>query len=149
MKDRQEGNDSQLMRAFEESFQSKSFLPLLKEELKCKIQCRRLSKGEEEMKVQFEEQKDYQLTDEEIIKRQRRLFQNRRSAVKRKLKEKLYEEELLARIRRLETENYKKEEEKRSLAHQKDVLCFAILNHNCRLDTTFRPFSGKFVSLLK
>nr|XP_034313026.1 uncharacterized protein LOC117684540 isoform X2 [Crassostrea gigas] len=90
-----DGND-QLLRAFQESFQSQSFLPLLKEELKCKIQCRRLSKGEGEMKVQFEEQKVYQLTDEEIIKRQKRLSQNRRSAIKRKLKEKLYEEELLA-----------------------------------------------------
>lgn len=55
-----DGND-QLLRAFEESFQSQSFLPLLKEELKCKIQCRRLSKGEGEMKVQFEEQKVYQV----------------------------------------------------------------------------------------
>lgn len=55
-----DGND-QLLRAFEESFQSQSFLPLLKEELKCKIQCRRLSKGEGEMKVQFEEQKVYKV----------------------------------------------------------------------------------------
>lgn len=55
-----DGND-QLLRAFKESFQSQSFLPLLKEELKCKIQCRRLSKGEGEMKVQFEEQKVYQV----------------------------------------------------------------------------------------
>lgn len=55
-----DGND-QLLRAFQESFQSQSFLPLLKEELKCKIQCRRLSKGEGEMKVQFEEQKVYQV----------------------------------------------------------------------------------------
>lgn len=57
----QERNDQQLIRAFQESFQSKSFLPLLKEELKCKIQCRRLSNGEGEMKVQFEEQKVYQV----------------------------------------------------------------------------------------
>lgn len=55
-----DGND-QLLRAFQESFQSQSFLPLLKEELKCKIQCRRLSKGEGEMKVQFEEQKVYKV----------------------------------------------------------------------------------------
>lgn len=57
----QERNDQQLIRAFQESFQSKSFLPLLKEELKCKIQCRRVSNGEGEMKVQFEEQKVYQV----------------------------------------------------------------------------------------
>lgn len=56
---------------------------------------------------------------------------------------------LLQRIRRLETENNKKEEEKRNLAHQKAALCFVILNHNCRLNMTLRPSSGKLVSLLK
>lgn len=54
-------NDEELLKALKRSFSSRSFLPLLKEELKCKIQCRRLSEGEDEMKVQFQEKKEYQV----------------------------------------------------------------------------------------
>ncbi|XP_022318319.2 uncharacterized protein LOC111121359 [Crassostrea virginica] len=142
-------NDEELLKALKRSFSSRSFLPLLKEELKCKIQCRRLSEGEDEMKVQFQEKKEYQLSEEEIQKRERRILQNRRSANKRKVKQKQYEEELLARIRRLENEVHRKEVEKKKLAHEKNVLCLIISNHDCRQDMNLGPSSGKLVSLLK
>ncbi|XP_061182558.1 uncharacterized protein LOC133190893 [Saccostrea echinata] len=145
----QKENDEELSQAVYESYQTKSCLPLLKEELKCKIQCRRLSRGEGELKVQFEEQKVYKLTDDEVQKRNRRLLQNRLSASKRRIKDKEYEESLLARIKRLEKENLKKEKEKKLLAHQKYVLCCIMLKHNCRLKVGLRPSTKKFVSLLK
>ncbi|XP_048763817.1 chromatin assembly factor 1 subunit A-like [Ostrea edulis] len=145
----QSENDEELSKAYHESFKTRSCLPLLKEELKCKIQYRRLSRGEGEMKVEFEKQKEYKMTSEEVQKRNKRLMQNRLSAWKRRVNDKKYEEELLERIRRLEKENSKKEEEKRNLAHQKDLLCFLMSNHNCRLKLGLRPSCTKFVSLLK
>jgi hypothetical protein len=54
-------NDDELLNAYHESCKRRSCLPLLKEELKCKIQCRRLSRGEGEMKVEFEKQKEYKV----------------------------------------------------------------------------------------
>ncbi|XP_062616185.1 uncharacterized protein LOC134277906 [Saccostrea cucullata] len=145
----QKENDEKLSQAVYESYQTRSCLPLLKEELKCKIQCRRLSRGEDELKVRFEEQKVYKMTDAELQKRNRRLQQNRQSASKRRIKDKEYEESLLARIKRLEKEILKKEKEKKQLAHQKNVLYCIMLKHNCRLKVGLRPSSKKFVSLLK
>lgn len=43
-----------LLKTAKESVQIKSLLPLLKEELRSKIQSRRLSEGLEELKVDFE-----------------------------------------------------------------------------------------------
>lgn len=60
----QSENDEELSKAYHESFKTRSCLPLLKEELKCKIQYRRLSRGEGEMKVEFEKQKEYKVYNE-------------------------------------------------------------------------------------
>jgi len=49
--------DEQLNLAVLECKNSRSMLPIIKEELRCKIQNRRLTEGQEELKVMFEEPK--------------------------------------------------------------------------------------------
>lgn len=46
--------DRELVDRAEESVEKKSLLPILKDELRCKIQTKRLSQGLEELKVDFD-----------------------------------------------------------------------------------------------
>lgn len=46
--------DRELLDRAEQSVETKSLLPILKDELRCKIQTKRLSQGLEELKVDFD-----------------------------------------------------------------------------------------------
>ncbi|XP_069118385.1 cyclic AMP-dependent transcription factor ATF-3-like isoform X2 [Argopecten irradians] len=62
--------------------QSGQLTPLIKEELKYKIQSRRMEQGKGELLVQFTSPNTYQLTEEEALKSDRRRQQNRMAAKK-------------------------------------------------------------------
>ncbi|XP_060074853.1 uncharacterized protein LOC132554545 [Ylistrum balloti] len=67
-------------KAYSEFFQTGSCLPLLKQELRLKIQNRRMSEGQPELQVQFDEEKKYPLTKMELEKVELRKRHNRHSA---------------------------------------------------------------------
>ncbi|XP_060583174.1 uncharacterized protein LOC132739477 [Ruditapes philippinarum] len=93
-----ENFETEVGKAFEESVSEGSLMPLLKQELQCKIQVRRLSMGQSELVLEPEEPKVYKLTEDEIRKKQARLEQNRRSAMKSRHKARKYEQNLLKEI---------------------------------------------------
>ncbi|KAL5008587.1 hypothetical protein ScPMuIL_014168 [Solemya velum] len=69
-----------------ESLKSGRLTPLIKLELKCRIQTRRLSEGKDELDVEFTPPQKTMLTVEEKCKRLKRLQQNKEAA--RKCREK-------------------------------------------------------------
>ncbi|XP_060583176.1 uncharacterized protein LOC132739478 [Ruditapes philippinarum] len=102
-----ENFETEVGKAFEESVSEGSLMPLLKQELQCKIQVRRLSMGQSELVLEPEEPKVYKLTEDEIKKKQARLEQNRRSAKKSRHKARKHEQNLLNHIKKAMTKNTK------------------------------------------
>lgn len=103
----------------------------LKEELKAKIQTRRLSQGVGEMRVQFEPPKSYPLSPEESAKVQKRKHRNRESANKSRIKRKIHEESLCEEIRNLEKEHDQLVSEINLLRKVKETMKLKLSNHQC------------------
>lgn len=82
--------DNDLYDRAKESVARKSLLPLLKDELRLKIQTRRLSQGLDELKVDFEHKPQTPLTEKEREKQCYRKRCNRSSARKCRLKKKQF-----------------------------------------------------------
>ncbi|XP_071131287.1 uncharacterized protein [Mytilus edulis] len=80
--------DEKIVNAIKQCLEDDSCLPLIKEEIKLKIQCKRVISGEEELKVESRRPVKYLLTEEEVFKRNRRKDQNRRSAVRTRTRQK-------------------------------------------------------------
>lgn len=80
--------DPDLFNRAKESVEAKSLLPILKDEIKLKIQAKRLSQGLEELKVEFESKPQSPLTEEELEKQNHRKMHNRVSAKKCRWKKK-------------------------------------------------------------
>ena len=122
-------SEEEINNAYEESIKEKSILPILKQELRFKIQTRRLSEGQEELHTEkTEPNKVYELTEEEKEKYNRRLEQNRQSL--RKSRNKEFEHELQLR-RTYNTESSKKEmleKEKQKLLLEKQNLLKKLQN---------------------
>lgn len=59
--------EDRIHRAFEESIEQQTCLPLIKQELQCKIQCDRLSRGESELVLDEEPQKSYEVRLSKLI----------------------------------------------------------------------------------
>ena len=53
--------EERIHRAFSESIEKQSYLPLIKQELQCKIQCDRLSRGEPELVLEEERPKVFEV----------------------------------------------------------------------------------------
>lgn len=87
-------SEDEINKAYEESVKGESILPILKQELRFKIQSRRLSEGQGELKPEKSEPKVYELTEEEKQKYQRRLEQNRDSLRRARKKELEHEKQL-------------------------------------------------------
>ncbi|XP_046561993.1 basic leucine zipper transcriptional factor ATF-like 3 [Haliotis rubra] len=83
--------DQELLNAQERALASNSITPLLKQELRYKIQSRRLTEGKDELNVSCSNTStshSHELTAEEIEKRGKRKEQNRQAAKRFRLKRK-------------------------------------------------------------
>ena len=58
--------EDRIHQAYTESLEKQTVLPLIKQELQCKIQCNRLSRGEPELVLEEESPKVYEVTDRDI-----------------------------------------------------------------------------------
>ena len=54
--------EDRIHQAYTESLEKQTVLPLIKQELQCKIQCNRLSRGEPELVLEDESPKVYEVT---------------------------------------------------------------------------------------
>ncbi|XP_052068661.1 cyclic AMP-responsive element-binding protein 3-like [Mytilus californianus] len=149
-------DDEKIVGAIKQCLEDDSCLPLLKEEIKLKIQCKRVISGEEELKVEHRRPVKYLLTEEEVFKRNRRKEQNRKSAVRTRARQK-------ARIAVLEKEVNSLEEDQCSLEQTIDSLrtelqtldnlfkihkCSKVkLNSTCRLSIPLQPTVNNLVML--
>ncbi|XP_063447273.1 uncharacterized protein LOC134726787 [Mytilus trossulus] len=107
--------DKRMVYAIQQCLEDDSCLPLIKEEIKLKIQCKRVVSGEEELTVDHCRPVKYLLTEEEVFKRNRRKDQNRRSAVRTRARQK-------TRIAELEKDVNSLEEDQCSLNQTIDSL---------------------------
>lgn len=103
-------SDEDISKAYEKSVKEDSLLPILKQELRLKIQTRRLSEGQGELLPETKEPKFYELTEEEKEKYKRRLIQNRNS-LRRSRQKDIQREEMLKQT--FDTESSKEESLKR------------------------------------
>ncbi|CAG2228418.1 unnamed protein product [Mytilus edulis] len=99
-------SDEDISKAYEKSVKEDSLLPILKQELRLKIQTRRLSEGQGELLPETKEPKSYELTEEEKEKYKRRLIQNRDS-LRRSRQKDIRREEMLKQT--FDTESSKEE----------------------------------------
>ncbi|KAL3873625.1 hypothetical protein ACJMK2_036720 [Sinanodonta woodiana] len=97
--------DKSLVGATVESLKSGTLLPIIKEELKLKIQSRRLGEGKDEMEVTFEQPIKPALTDEEKRRKEKRKMKNREAANRSRAKKKNQKEQILQDKRILEERN--------------------------------------------
>ncbi|XP_063418643.1 basic leucine zipper transcriptional factor ATF-like 3 isoform X1 [Mytilus trossulus] len=103
--------------------------PLIKEELKCTIQSRRLAKGQHEMEVEFPEETKHELTEEERDKIDKRREQNRLAAQRFRDRKKTNSTSLCKKIQELEADNTQKSYEIRNLRAEKAKLQTMLYEH--------------------
>lgn len=102
----QDDEDKQLVQAVEKCFKEGSNLPIIKQELRCKIQYRRLLSGQGEITLDRENKNiHYQLTENEVLKRNRRRLQNRQSALRCREKQYIYQCKLENKVHDMEIKN--------------------------------------------
>ncbi|XP_063447465.1 uncharacterized protein LOC134727008 isoform X1 [Mytilus trossulus] len=97
--------DPDLFNCAKKSVETKSLLPILKDEIKSKIQAKRLSQGLEELKVEFESKPQSPLTEEELEKQNHRKMHNRVSAKKCRWKKKIFYSKKQQELHELEKRN--------------------------------------------
>ncbi|KAK7506513.1 hypothetical protein BaRGS_00001988 [Batillaria attramentaria] len=100
--------------AMVEALASKSLTPILKEELRCKIQLKRLQHGQDEMTPDFTK-KSSSMSLEEIVKRNKKMEQNRVSAHKSRQRQKNLEKTIQAKLEDLQKQNKWLQEQARLL----------------------------------
>ncbi|VDI67171.1 Hypothetical predicted protein [Mytilus galloprovincialis] len=110
------------------AFETGDLTHLVKEELKCTIQTRRLAKGQDELKVDFSAEVKYQLTEDEQNKIVRRREQNRMAA-RRFRKRRKQNKKTLSEIQDLERDNDVKTAEIKSLREEKETLLKLLNDH--------------------
>ncbi|XP_060062850.1 basic leucine zipper transcriptional factor ATF-like 3 [Ylistrum balloti] len=86
-------------------YQSGQLTPLIKEELKYKIQAKRMEQGKGELHVQFTAPNSFELTKEEALKSERRRQQNRVAARKFRKRQLKFAVNLDEMLQTLEAEN--------------------------------------------
>ncbi|KAK6181036.1 hypothetical protein SNE40_008980 [Patella caerulea] len=143
-RDISELQDPSLRRATFASLESGQLTPLLKEELKCRIQSRRLSEGKEELHVDFTSPSKFQPRPDEIEKLNKRREQNRRAARKFRQKKRKDGDNLMKEAEKLDTDNTSLQEEIAKLYEERNKL-EEILNdhtHKCQLVSTGQSTSA-------
>lgn len=96
-------NEEKILNATIKALSSGSLTPLIKEELRCTIQSRRLAEGKGELKVEFKSPpKKKEMTEEERVRYMKRRVQNREAAQRFRQKQKDTSDMLTAKIKRLE-----------------------------------------------
>ncbi|KAL3877730.1 hypothetical protein ACJMK2_035394 [Sinanodonta woodiana] len=130
--------------AIVKSLEIGSVMPLVKEELKLKIQSRRLSEGRGELKVEFTSPPKYEVkqerseTDNKIETRKKR---NRQSASKSRQKRKGHEESILKEVEKQQAIHANLQIEVNSLRNIKKLLQVRISKHLAKC-----PKYGKVMS---
>lgn len=112
-----------------ESVEKESILPLLKDELRCKIQTKRLSQGLDELKVEFEVKPPTPLTEEEKVRQMFRKHNNRYSAQRCRLKKKETFLQTKKELAKLEEENRQLKQQINKLEEEKDRYLSNIVSH--------------------
>lgn len=121
--------DTELFNYALESVKGDSLLPLIKDELRCKIQTKRLSRGMEELKVDFQMKPPAPLTPEEKQKQENRKLLNRESAKKCRRKKKINYQNIQQELKSLMDENKHLKENIRCIEAEKDFFLSNILRH--------------------
>ncbi|KAK3605434.1 hypothetical protein CHS0354_007516 [Potamilus streckersoni] len=121
--------DQTLERAITDSLLQGKITPLLKQELNLKIQCKRLLEGKREIVIQHEQPKTYQMSEDEILKRNRRLQQNRASANRSRGRLKNREEELMTVVNLSELNRRQLERKREGYVKYKNEIKAILLNH--------------------
>mgnify|MGYP003571967726 CR=1 FL=1 len=121
--------NSYLLNATMEALQTGNLAPIIKEELKYTIQSRRLTKGQDELTVDFQKEVKYELTEEEKEKVVRRKEQNKEAAKRFRTKKKTEMKLLSQRIQALETDNRMKDTEINRLRTEKAKLQTLLQQH--------------------
>ncbi|CAC5370385.1 ATF3 [Mytilus coruscus] len=124
-------DDEKMVEAVKQCLEDDSCLPLIKEEIKLKIQCKRVISGEEELKVEHRQPVKYLLTEEEVFKRNRRKEQNRRSAVRTRARQKARIAELEKDVSSLEEDQCSLEQTIGSLRTELQTLENMLKIHKC------------------
>ncbi|XP_041355214.1 uncharacterized protein LOC121372761 [Gigantopelta aegis] len=125
--------DDELLFAHEESQRSGSIIPLLKQELKCKIQSRRLTEGKEELSLTESTSsiQSTKLSAEEMERKRRRRDQNRRAAKTFRQKEKERIDHIQQEIEVLEQKNGLLRRKLSDLGNERNDLVLALRTHMC------------------
>lgn len=122
--------DEKIFEAVNEALTSGSLTPLIKEELKCAIQSRRLKEGKNELKVEFSsEPKTFELSEEEVVKVENRRVQNRVAAQRFRERQKQKADELQRKCHRIESHNTQLRYELKKLREQKEHLRKSLEDH--------------------
>ena len=119
----------ELFNRAKESVETASLLPLLKDELRCKIQTKRMSQGLEELKVDFHIKPPMPLTSEETKRQNSRKEDNRYSAKKCRSKKKLFQTAIQQELRQLLEENRDLKESLRCIELEKDRYISKLVQH--------------------
>ncbi|XP_067681944.1 cyclic AMP-dependent transcription factor ATF-3-like isoform X2 [Haliotis asinina] len=121
--------DKRVVSAAREAIQSGSLIPLLKEELWCKIQTRRLSEGQGELTLPSTPPVTSKLTPDDIEKRFLRRQQNKNAARRFRAKEKIKGHQLQQKISRLEEDRVSLEALRKNLRQEKMGLVSKLREH--------------------
>ncbi|KAK6170546.1 hypothetical protein SNE40_018917 [Patella caerulea] len=108
-------SDQNLIRAIQQTIEQGSILPILKEEIKTKIQVRRYSRGLTELKIEPESHRTSQLSKDEVEQIESRKQNNRKASKKHRLRQKDYVDYLEKRFLNLASENCVLQEQKKEL----------------------------------
>lgn len=121
----------------------------IKNELRAKIQQRRISEGQDELKVVFEPPKTYELTPEEREKVQKRKHRNRQSANQSRINRQKKLERLITDEKQLSAENQRLRADVGALKKMKMRLEAVVQNHEARCNMKDNTSTGYFTNLLK
>lgn len=119
----------ELFNRAKESVETASLLPLLKDELRCKIQTKRMSQGLEELKVDFQIKPPMPLTCEERRRQDSRKKNNRYSAKKCRSKKKEFLTGKQQELRQLLEKNRELRESIRSIESEKEYYISKLVQH--------------------
>ncbi|XP_052769214.1 uncharacterized protein LOC128209284 isoform X2 [Mya arenaria] len=138
------GLDFNVMEATLASIESQSLTPLVKEELKLRIQTKRLAAGKKELpKTVFKEPEKYELTAEEEEKREHRRKLNREAATKCRQKKKTAKESVNTQQAELELRNFSLKRKVEDLETEKRSIITKLKDSGIRLPPGFSLCSSE------
>ncbi|XP_012935234.1 uncharacterized protein LOC106011146 [Aplysia californica] len=123
-------NEQKIVHATIEAFQTGTLTPLIKEELRCTIQSRRLAQGKGELQVEFKSPpKKKEMTDEERKRSVKRRQQNREAAQRFRQRQKDTSDYLSAKISRLQKSSESLIKDLQHLRKERDELQEMLRSH--------------------